>query len=53
MDTQEKLNIYKEQLRLILEDSKTAHGEDLVKLTVNLPSLIDIIEELEIELRKQ
>lgn len=53
MDIQKQLDIYEEQLRLILEDSKTARGEDLVRLTATLPSLIDHIERLERKLGKE
>lgn len=53
MDIQKQIDIFERQLQLILEDSKTAHGEDLVKLTVNLPSLIDHIERLERKLGKE
>lgn len=53
MDKQKELDIYKEQLELLLIDCRTAHGKDLVDLIVNTPSLIRRIESLEIELRKE
>lgn len=53
MDKQKELDIYKEQLELLLIDCKSAHGEDLVKLIANTPSLIRRIESLEGELRKE
>lgn len=53
MDKQKELDIYERQLQLILEDSKTAHGKDLVRLTATLPSLIDHIERLERKLGKE
>lgn len=53
MDKQTELNIYKEQLELILKDSKTAHGKDLVELTYTLPPVIRIIKSLEDKLGEE